>query len=246
MAATLGDDTIARFARLMESDPVTPFIFSAPPDELFAGFRDQLDGAIALMRSTAPDLADEFNALIRQILVANGRAASGAFEFDGASSFLLWGALFLNPTRVHNRVSLVEALAHEAAHNLLFGLSIDDILVLNPETELFTSPLRVDPRPMEGIYHATFVSARMAYAVEKLLASGQLETDETAFARESLAASRDAFDGGFGDRFGARAPDRARCRDHRGGARLHDGGGLSRISVGRAWRECAAACGDAC
>jgi HEXXH motif-containing protein len=69
---------------------------------------------------------------------------------------------------------MVQMLAHESAHNLLFGLSADESLVENSPAELFSSPLRVDARPMDGIYHATFVTARMHRAVKRLMDSGIL------------------------------------------------------------------------
>ena len=39
-----------------------------------------------------------------------------------------------------------------------------DPMVLNPETELFPSPIRIDKRPMIGIFHASFVLARILFA----------------------------------------------------------------------------------
>ena len=60
-------------------------------------------------------------------------------------------------------------LVHEAAHQLLFGLAVDEPLVLNSINERYGSPLRTDPRPMDGIFHATFVCARMYYAYERLM-----------------------------------------------------------------------------
>lgn len=65
-------------------------------------------------------------------------------------------------------------LAHEAGHCLLFGLTIDEPLVLNDDNEMFLSPLRPDPWPMDGICHATLQSVRMAWAMEALGDSGLL------------------------------------------------------------------------
>lgn len=62
-----------------------------------------------------------------------------------------------------------EVLAHEAGHSLLFGLTVDEPLVLNLDDVLYPSPLREDPRPMDDIYHAAFVSAHMALAMETLI-----------------------------------------------------------------------------
>jgi HEXXH motif-containing protein len=144
-----------------------------------------------------PELAGEFRGLVSEILLAKGGSADGLSEFDGGSSFMLWGALFINPSRPKTVVEMVETLAHESAHSLLFGLSIDDPLVENPDGERFKSPLRDDPRPMDGIYHATFVSARMHYAMARLADSGILTADQQAAAREAMESDRRAFRDGL-------------------------------------------------
>jgi HEXXH motif-containing protein len=117
---------------------------------------------------------------VHEIVVVN-KQGNGPF---GASSFQLWGALFLKLGRKASRVEIAEALAHEAAHALLFGFSLGQPLVENQPTELYPSPLRSDPRPMDGVVHATYVIARMHYTASRLLASGLLTADE---AREAGA-----------------------------------------------------------
>ena len=51
-------------------------------------------------------------------------------------------------------------------------------LVANEAEELYPSPLRNDPRPMDGVVHATYVIARMHYTMERLLESGLLTDEE--------------------------------------------------------------------
>jgi HEXXH motif-containing protein len=121
-----------------------------------------------------PELAAEIRALLREIVLAAGSEDPKAFTFDGASSFMLWGAILLNANRRTDPLEMVQMIAHESAHNLLFGLSADGPLVENLPDELFPSPLRPDLRPMDGIYHATFVTARMHRAVKQLLENGAL------------------------------------------------------------------------
>jgi HEXXH motif-containing protein len=110
---------------------------------------------------------------------------------------MLWGALFINPARPKTDVELVETLAHESAHSLLFGHAIDDPLVENDTAERFQSPLRDDPRPMDGIFHATFVSARMHYAMARLAQSGLLAAADEASAREAMTRDASAFRDGL-------------------------------------------------
>ena len=50
---------------------------------------------------------------------------------------------------------------------------------------------------MDGIYHATFVVARMHYAMQSLLASGCLDKVNAEVAREALRGHRQAFADGL-------------------------------------------------
>ena len=88
---------------------------------------------------------------------------------------------------------MVQALAHECAHSLLFGLSTDGPLVQNDEGERFASPLRSDPRPIDGILHATFVTARMHQAVARLLEAEALPGSDRAEAERALATNAELF-----------------------------------------------------
>jgi HEXXH motif-containing protein len=143
-----------------------------------------------------PDLHAEIDAIVTTMLFA--QAPEGAvMQFDGASHYQFWGLLLLNPVHHRTPLAVAEVLAHEAGHSLLFGLTVDEPLVLNPDEELFPSPLRRDPRPMDGIYHAVFVSARMALAMETLAESGALTAPEQAMARAAAAADRENFAKGF-------------------------------------------------
>ena len=58
--------------------------------------------------------------------------------------------------------------------------AIDEPLVTNPLDERYSSPLRADPRPMDGVYHAAYVLARMHYASSRLHSSGILDQDDSA------------------------------------------------------------------
>ncbi len=136
------------------------------PDDLMAVFPDRLAAGFDLLDRTVPELAAEIRALIREIALAVCKEGA-AWQFDGGSSYQLWGLLLLNPRFHHTPVAVAEVLAHEAAHAFLFGCTYDEPLVRNPDSDLYPSPLRRDPRPMDGIYHATYVSARMCWAMRR-------------------------------------------------------------------------------
>ena len=162
------------YCDMMNSDPTLEVGFASPSEAEFAAFKQRLESGLRLLRAAAPRLFGEIEAILDDIVVVAGDESKN-LQFDGGSHFQLWGALFLNCGSHHDDVGIVEVLAHESAHSLLFGLCTDEFLVENDDRDLYSSPLRPDPRPMDGIYHATFVSARMHWAVGHLLASGALD-----------------------------------------------------------------------
>ncbi len=159
--------------------------------------RDQISQALDLMHRSDPELADEVCELVRQIYLASGRPAKSGMTFDGASSFMFWGAILINSRRSGGPLEMVQMLAHESAHNLLFGMTAEEPLTLNANDDRHPSPLRLDPRPMEGIYHATYVSARMYRSVKTLLDSGILDAEQTAQAHKALDDDATCFRKGF-------------------------------------------------
>ncbi|MCO6381104.1 HEXXH motif-containing putative peptide modification protein [Oceanicola sp. 502str15] len=160
--------------------------FAPVAPETAATFATLLDTGLDLLCAGLPALHAEITTITHHVVAATA-PDDATMQFDGASHYQFWGLLLLNPRFHTTRLAIAEVLAHESAHSLLFGLTIDDPLVLNAEGALFASPLRADPRPMDGIYHATFVSARMAWAMEGLAASGLLSPEEH---QQALAAAR--------------------------------------------------------
>lgn len=165
------------------------------PDATASAFRALLDEGLSLMAGAIPELHAEIDAIVREVLLAHA-PPEAVMEFDGASHYQFWGLLMLNPKHHKTPLACVEVLAHEASHSLLFGLTVEEPLVFNPDDELYVSPLRVDPRPMDGIYHATFVSARMAWAMERMAEHLGGAERETALA--AAAKDRENFAKGFG------------------------------------------------
>lgn len=166
--------------------------FAPLPQEEAPDFPELLHAGFDLLRDGFEELYHETRTIVHQVVLAQAPEGS-KLEFDGASHFQFWGLLFLNPRHHKTRLAVAEVLAHEAGHSLLFGLMRDEPLVKNPESERYSSPLRIDPRPMEGIYHATFVSARMALAMETLANSGALTAAERAEAQQAAEKDRENF-----------------------------------------------------
>lgn len=170
----------------------TPRI-EAPDPRRWAGFKADAEAALDLVERSDPVLGAELRSLIVEI-VGVSRHRDSPEPFGGASTFMLWGTVFLNVDAFPTRVAVAAGLVHEGAHQLLFGLSCREPLVNNALSERRASPLRRDPRPVIGIYHATFVCARMCYAFEAMLRPGLGLTDpERLYVERGLGEVRACF-----------------------------------------------------
>ncbi len=190
-------EQLALYQISLDTDEKLSFAFLPPEADRSLHTRESVQRALALMRQTSPEHVGEFEALVVEVLLAAAAKTPGAARFDGASSYMLWGALALSVDDDKSDLEMLETLAHESGHSLLFGLTVDEPLVRNPDDELYPSPLRPDPRPMDGIYHATFVSARMHYAIRTARDSGLLNTAQHSECTTLLQASRRAFRDGY-------------------------------------------------
>lgn len=186
----------AQFQAMMNADPNLELGFLPPPPGVADAFEARLWRGWALLQRGLPELAREISAITREVIIA-GSDPSKKMQFDGGSHYRLWGALFLNGQFHLDDLAIVEVLAHESAHSLLFGFCTYEALVENEDDELYASPLRADPRPMDGIYHATFVSARMHWAMTQLAASGILGDEDQARALAAAAKDLLNFDSGY-------------------------------------------------
>lgn len=195
-APTLGAES-ERYIRMMNGDDTLELGFLPPEPDIATSFRTRLADGFALLDAEIPDLAGEVRAIIREVVIV-GSDKTAKYQFDGGSHYQLWGALFLNGNFHPDRVAVAEVLAHESAHSLLFGFCTHEPLVLNDDDDLYASPLRADPRPMDGIYHATFVSARMHWAMTRLAESPRLTAEERDRARAAAAADVTNFRAGHG------------------------------------------------
>jgi len=186
---------LERYRRMFLDEPG---LAAEPGPALLDDCHKRIAAAFALLDAGFPQLAAEIRELLVEIIVAAGPEDPKALTFDGASHYMLWGATLLNARGQTNILDTAQALAHESGHNLLFGHCAAGPLADNAEDELFASPLRADPRPMDGIIHATYVIARMHQTLNRLLAAGVLDAGQTAAARADLAAHERNF--GAGDR----------------------------------------------
>jgi hypothetical protein len=196
----LGDSAMAdreqRYLRFMNDDTAYTYEFLPPSPEDLAAFKCQFASVMELLHQAAPELVAELKVLISELVLVVG-PKDAKVHFDGGSSYQLWGALFLNAVRHTTRIDVIDSLAHESAHSRLFGLCTEEAPVRNADDELHPSPLRREQRPMDGVYHATFVSARMHWAMSRLIASGLLTGEELALAIKARADDKRNFEKGY-------------------------------------------------
>jgi HEXXH motif-containing protein len=186
-------DEAARYRRLLVPDPD---MAQQPPPDRLAAARERIGAAFALLDRGFPEIAAEIRNLLREVVIVEAVEKPGGLRFDGASSYQLWGATMLNVRGQANVTDTAQALAHESGHNLLFGFCAAGSLVDNPDDELFSSPLRADPRPMDGVFHATYVTARMHQTVSRLLQTGVIEGTHVNGALADLQAHQNHFAAG--------------------------------------------------
>lgn len=184
------------YLRALNADPTTPVAFTAPDADIAATAIRTTEEALAELDRSAPEIAAEIRGLLTQIVLVAGTAGSDG-RFDGATTFCCWGALFLNAEEHQSLVDMIDGLAHESSHALLYGLALGGPLVTNPVTERHPSPLRSDLRHLDGIFHATFVSARMHLAHGRILAGGRLTPGQQEAARHGRITSAAAFSAGL-------------------------------------------------
>lgn len=180
----------ARYCRLLLPQDI---VATDPEETAAADAKQRIVAAMDLLDRGYPAMADEIRALLYEIVLAAGPTEPKAMTFDGSSAFMLWGAIMLNVLGQTTVLDTAQALAHESGHNLLFGKCVSGPLVENDDEEAFSHPLRLDPRPMDGVFHAAYVIARMHQTLEALLRSGALDSEQTEAARADLALHQKNF-----------------------------------------------------
>ena len=172
----LGQGNAARLVRVVDDEAEALLSPQAVADEILTAFRPRFTEAMTLVRTADPEMAGEIDIFCRRIIL--GEPRPGTRDFGGATTFFLWGATLLNPQGSPDRVALVRSLTHEATHALLFGLAEAKPLTTNDPEERRSSPLRPEPRPLEGIVHATFVLARVNHILIEIARGDSLSAEE--------------------------------------------------------------------
>ncbi|AZV78439.1 hypothetical protein EBB79_11475 [Parasedimentitalea marina] len=142
----------------------------APPSPEVERATALVSEAINALDLGARPWMEELLLLANQVYFAVAES-EGELLFGGAAVFDAFGAVLMNPLAFRDPATVLMALIHESSHQQMFLFHLDDPVLLNDASATFSSPLRAQPRPMEGIFHALWVSARMVLAAETVLKS---------------------------------------------------------------------------
>jgi len=192
------EDDYERFPRLAFSTFSQDCPMSTPDRSLFEMKKSELIQAQKIIASIDRGITKEINQLITQIIICvKNEEAESVREFAGVTSLMLWGAIIVNVNQYQTLNQLVDFLIHESTHCVLFGISVSNPLVLNDIQDRYPSPLRSDPRPMDGIYHATIVCARLALFMNKWKNSTIHSASQTNWLDGQITANTKAFKDGL-------------------------------------------------
>lgn len=123
--------------------------------ELDDGEKKIVANACKLIRETWPEAYTELCTYVKRLHFFESKTAIGFVDFEAN------GTVFLRCKTINNPVKLSEEILHEAGHVKLNCTLANAPLFLNDPGEMYSSPLRRDPRPMFGLFHQMFVLVRL-------------------------------------------------------------------------------------
>ncbi|MEU2869699.1 HEXXH motif-containing putative peptide modification protein [Streptomyces olivoreticuli] len=182
---------------------------------------------IALLAAAWPEVHAELREILVQIALLDGPA------IDGFTDFVVHGAVFIRRDRLETGrdglpgpVRLAEALVHEGAHTRCNAASVAGEPFLRPARggePLVATPLRVDPRPLNGLFQQVVVLARSLLLYRRVLDTGAAAARSAAVRARHDHVARAAAQG-----VRALTEHRGALTDH-GTSVLEDAAGLTRV-----------------
>jgi HEXXH motif-containing protein len=174
--ATLPDESWEVTRDVFDTDQGRPFTPVTPAAEDIDATSRELNAALELLERADGEAFRELDGLIA-VTILGARPEGSDTGFDGASTFFLWGAPVINAGLRRTPAQLIDLLVHEASHLILLGVAAGAPLSRNDPRSLYASPLRVDPRPIDGILHAAYVCTRVHLVLTRALAANSLDAD---------------------------------------------------------------------
>jgi hypothetical protein len=165
------DEAVATsFQRCKETTALVPqdiTLYRVPTDEVaVANLRAGYDLVARLWPEEYQDIQD----CIQKIVLFDEQRSGGLMGF---TDFRYHGAIFVRSKVIRDAQSAVEVadqLVHEAAHARLNTYLATYTLILNAPDELYSSPLRNDPRPLLGVFQQMYVLSRLTQLYSRVCA----------------------------------------------------------------------------
>lgn len=131
----------------------------------FMAEKEKINKALHILRKHDYSAYKEINCHIDTIYLTG--PGEGYYIRSGCN-FYMSGLILLYGHEKNSVPYYIEHIIHECAHHTLNVINSCDELVTNDISERFSAPLRNDPRPMIGLFHAFFVLSRIYQTLKKL------------------------------------------------------------------------------
>jgi HEXXH motif-containing protein len=137
-----------------------PFDASPPDHTEIRDMTSAIASVLQKLQAKDPETHGEIEAYVSDFVVIRSN------HINAGTCFKAFGLLYLTVLREGQEwTTYLENIVHEAAHHHLFALWTIDRIIESDGDRLYKSPLRTEPRPMSGIFHAMFVLARTIRAL---------------------------------------------------------------------------------
>lgn len=141
-----------------ETQKSFPLNFSGQLDDL----KKQLERSIGFIEENDSTFYRLLNAQIKYYVALENNDASVHKSYSDSN---LPGCIFLS--LANSTYALAEAIVHEFYHNELNFLLEVSPLFLDDKKAIYYSPLRKDPRPLYGLFHAVYVLSGIAQFITR-------------------------------------------------------------------------------
>lgn len=132
--------------------------------------KPKINHAIQIISTIDKELHLEIATIVDEIFIFRTHKTHEKVVHSG-SDFNKLGTIFINEETCNGDLYfLIDKIIHESAHQILLSIMTIDEVILNDDKERYPSPLRNEPRTMNGIYHAAFVLYRISLFFKKIKA----------------------------------------------------------------------------
>ena len=137
--------------------------------DIYPEIVDKLKQGYKYIRQYSEEIFEETNRSLKGITLVEGK------RYVGSSDIFYHGIAVLNPDDTWTEITFADHIIHESAHTLLHAYNELAPILHNPFEVNNASPIRPDPRPIYGTFHATYVFMRLAQFFVQVAGSDQSE-----------------------------------------------------------------------